>query len=113
MAETQTKSAIQKAEEGTFKHLVVFMCGKTFSRHALLSEEDFLKEIGFDPKETNEADAVRLAKANLLNAISSRVIQIKEALKTTRIVAIARSGKTEEEIMQLIKEKKEKENGTK
>ena len=37
------KSAEQRASENTFQHLLTFMCGKTFSRHALLSEEEFLK----------------------------------------------------------------------
>ena len=111
--ETTIKSAAQRAEEATFKHLLVFMAGKTFSRHALLSEEEFLKEIGFDPTKTNEEDAVRLAIANLINGITAEALQIKDALKMTRHIAIIKSGKTEEEIMKIIAEKKEKENGTK
>lgn len=115
MAEEATtkKSALQRAEEATFQHLLVFMSGKTFARHALLDEEEFLKEIGFDPKETNEEDAVRLSIANLLNGISSKALQIKNALKTTRQIAIIRSGKSEEEIMSAINEKKEQQNGRK
>ena len=105
------KSAEQRVEEATFQHLLTFMSGKTFARHALLSEEDFLKEIGFDPKEVKEEDAVRLSIANLLNGISCRALQIRNALKTTRQIAIIRSGKSEQEIMDLIKEKKEQQNG--
>lgn len=108
----QVKSAEERAEEATFKHLLVFMSGKTFARHALLSEEDFVKEIGF-PEGTKEEYAVRLSIANLLNGISSRALQIKDALKMTRNIAIIKSGKSEEEIMKIIREKKEQENGKK
>ena len=107
----QVKSAEQRINESTFSHLLVFMSGKTFARHALLSEEEFLKEIGFDPKETTEEDAVRLSIANLVNGISSKALQIRDALKMTRQIAIIKSGKSEEEIMKLIEEKKEQENG--
>ena len=110
--EPQVKSAAQRAEEATFKHLVVFMSGKTFARHALLSEEDFVKEIGF-PEGTKEEDAVRLSIANLVNGISSRALQIKDSLKMTRRIAIIKSGKSEEEIMKIIQDKKEKQNVTK
>lgn len=107
------KSAEQRVEEATFQHLLVFMSGKTFARHALMSEEDFLKEIGFDPKEIKEEDAVRLSIANLINGISSKALQIKNALKTTRQIAIIKSGKSEEDIMKLINEKKEQKYGRK
>ena len=108
----QVKSAAQRASENTFQHLLTFMCGKTFSRHALLSEEEFLKEIGFDPATTTEDDAVRLSLANLLNALSCKALQIQDALKMTRNIAIIKSGKSEEEIMKILAEK-EAQNGTK
>lgn len=109
----QIKSAEQRIQENTFQHLLTFMCGKTFSRHALLSEEEFLKEIGFDPATTTEDDAVRLSLANLLNALTSKALQIQDALKMTRNIAIIKSGKSEEEIMKIIAEKKEAQNGRK
>ena len=108
----QFKSDEQRAEESTFQHLLTFMSGKTFSRHALYSSAEFVKELGYD-ENTNEDDAVRLGIANLSNAISSRVLQIRNALKTTRQIAIIKSGKSEEELMKLINEKKERENGKK
>ena len=110
---TKVKSAEQRASEATFKHLLVFMSGKTFARHAKMSKEEFLKEIGFDPETTDEDYAVRLSIANLVNGISSRALQIKDALKMTRNIAIIKSGKSEEEIMKAIREKKEQQNGTK
>ena len=109
----QVKSVSQRINESTFSHLLVFMSGKTFARHSLMSEEEFLKEIGFDPTTTKEEDAVRLSIANLSNAISSEALQIKDTLKMMRQIAIVRSGKTEEEIMKIIREKKEQENGRK
>ena len=90
----QVKTAVQKANESTFQHLLVFMSGKTFARHANLSEEEFLKEIGFDPATTKEDDAVRLSIANLVSNISSVALQIKDALKMTRQIAIIKSGKS-------------------
>lgn len=109
----QVKSAEQRASENTFQHLLTFMSGKTFSRHALLSEEDFLKEIGFDPATTTEDEAVRLSIANLTSNMSSLALQIKDALKMTRNIAIIKSGKSEEEIMKILNEKKEAQNGRK
>lgn len=109
----QVKSAEQRVEESTFQHLLTFMSGKTFSRHAKLSEKEFLKEIGFDPETTTEDDAVRLSIANLLNAISVKALQMQDALKMMRNIAIIKSGKSEEEIMKIIREKKESQNGRK
>lgn len=109
----QVKSAEQRINESTFSHLLVFMSGKTFARHAKLSEEEFLKEIGFDPTKTKEEDAVRLSIANLINGISSEALQIKDALKMMRQIAIVKSGKSEEEIMKIIREKKEQKDGRK
>lgn len=107
------KSAEQRASEATFQRLLTFMSAKTFSRHALLSEEDFLKEIGFEKMGMKEDEAVRLGIANLSASISNRVLQIKNALKTMRQIVTIKSGKSEEELLKAIQNKKEKKNGNK
>ena len=108
--EIKVKSAEQRASEATFQHLLTFISGKTFARHALLTPEQFLKELGFD-ENVPEDYAVRLSIANLSNAISSKLLQILNSLKTMRSIAIIRSGKSEEEIMKLIKEREENQDG--
>lgn len=52
------------------------MCASTFTRHADLSTEDFLKVIGRENDES-ESVAVREARLNLLIACTKEVLSLK------------------------------------
>lgn len=56
------------------------VCASTFTRHANLSEADFLKEIGRETDE-NEDVAVREARMNLMIACTKEVLALNEKLK--------------------------------
>ena len=60
------KTAEQMAEEHTADNLLKYICSETFTRHASLSEEEFLKEIGFDKTGMNEEQAVRYGLYNVI-----------------------------------------------
>ena len=52
------KRAQQLAEERTADNLMNFIIAKTFSRHAKMTEEEFLKDIGFEGSGKTEDEAV-------------------------------------------------------
>lgn len=54
---------------------------KTYSRHAILSEEEFLKEIGFEGSGKNEEEAIRIATFNVLVETSLQLFKAKNSLE--------------------------------
>lgn len=61
--------------------LLEFMFAKTYARHALLSEEEFLKAIGFDGTGKTEEEAIRISKINLMVDITKKIFSLKESMK--------------------------------
>ena len=78
MEENKQKTAEDKAKEKTIQKLLAFTSAKTFSRHALLSEKDYVKEIGYEGMSENEA--VNKAIANLMSDFSVTRMKIKAHL---------------------------------
>lgn len=78
----EKKSAEQMAQEKTGDNLMNFIIAKTFSRHSKMSEEDFLKDIGFDGSGKTEDEAVRIAFLNVLVETTKQLIQAKQSFKS-------------------------------
>lgn len=74
-----------KAEEMLEKKhaskLMEFMFAKTYARHALLSDEEFLKAIGFAGTGKTEEEAIRISKINLMVDLTKRIFALKESVK--------------------------------
>lgn len=75
------KRAQQLAEERTADNLMNFIIAKTFSRHAKMTEEEFLKDIGFEGSEKTEDEAVRIAFLNVLTETTKQLIQAKQSFR--------------------------------
>lgn len=57
---------------------------KTYSRHALLGEKEFLKEIGFDGSGKTEEEAIRIATFNVLVETTMELFKAKNSLEYTK-----------------------------
>ena len=77
--EEKKKTAEQMAQEKTADNLMNCIIAKTFSRHSKLSEEEFLKEIGFENSGKTEDEAVRIAFLNVLVEATKVLLQTKES----------------------------------
>lgn len=75
------KKAQQLAEERTADNLMNFIIAKTFSRHAKMTEEEFLKDIGFEGSGKTEDEAVRIAFLNVLTETTKQLIQAKQSFR--------------------------------
>lgn len=75
------KRAQQLAEERTADNLMNFIIAKTFSRHAKMTEEEFLKDIGFEGSGKTEDEAVRIAFLNVLTETTKQLIQAKKSFR--------------------------------
>lgn len=83
MEETKgKKTAEEMAKERTGDNLMNFIIAKTFSRHAMMNEEEFLKDIGFENSGKTEDEAVRIAFLNILVETTKQLLQAKQSLKT-------------------------------
>lgn len=79
--ENEKKSAEQMAQERTGDNLMNFIIAKTFSRHAKMNEEEFLKDIGFENSGKTEDEAVRICFLNVLVETTKQLIQAKKSFK--------------------------------
>ena len=59
--------------------LLKMIVAKTYARHATLTEEEFLKEIGFEGSGKTEDEAIRIAIFNLLVETTKELFKAKEA----------------------------------
>lgn len=75
------KKAQQLAEERTADNLMNFIIAKTFSRHSKMTEEEFLKDIGFEGSGKTEDEAVRIAFLNVLTETTKQLIQAKQSFR--------------------------------
>lgn len=79
--EKKTKTAEERAENHEADNLVNYIIGSTFSRHSQLSEEEFLKEIGFENSGKTEDEAIRIAVFNVLVATTNELLKAKQSIK--------------------------------
>lgn len=81
MEETTQKTVEQKAMEMTANTLLNFIIAKTYARHANLTEEEYLKEIGFEGSGKTENEAFRVALMNLLIETSNKIIDTRKKIQ--------------------------------
>ena len=79
--EKKKKTAEETAENHEADNLVNYIIGSTFSRHSNLSEEEFLKEIGFENSGKTEDEAIRIAVFNVLVATTNELLKAKQSIK--------------------------------
>lgn len=79
--EEKKKTAEERAMAHEGQAIMDMIIGKTFARHSNLTEEEFLKEIGFDESGKTEEEAVRIAILNLLVATTGELLRAKDAFK--------------------------------
>lgn len=79
MDEERTKSAEQKAEEHTADKLLEMIIGKTYAENSSLTEEEYLKTLGFD--EGIETDCNRIATFNVLVAMTKEIIATRQKVQ--------------------------------
>lgn len=79
--ENEKKSQGEKyAEERKGEQLLNAIIAKTYSRHALMDENEFLIDIGFEESGKSENEAVRIAISNLLIEMTSTLFKIKNSI---------------------------------
>ena len=79
--EKKTKTAEERAENHEADNLVNYIIGSTFARHSQLSEDEFLKEIGFENSGKTEDEAIRIAVFNVLVATTNELLKAKQSIK--------------------------------
>ena len=81
MEEKKKKTAEERANNHEAENLLKYIISTTFGRHSQLSEEEYLKEIGFEETGKNESEAVRFAIFNVLTELTSEVLKTRNSLK--------------------------------
>lgn len=79
--EKKTKTAEERFADREANNLMNFIIAKTFSRHSLLSEEEYLKEIGFEGSGKTEEEAVRIATFNVITETMNEFLRAKQSLR--------------------------------
>lgn len=81
MEEKKEKTVEERVAEQQANNLMNFIIAKTFSRHSRMSEEEFLKEIGFEGSGKNEEEAVKIAMFNVITETMNQLLRAKQSLK--------------------------------
>lgn len=81
--EEKKKTPEQMAKEHTADNLLNYIIAKTFSRDSKLTEEEFLKEIGFEGSGKTEDQAIRIAIFNVLTESMKQFLMAKKSLENT------------------------------
>lgn len=76
------KTVEEKVLEKTADNLLNFMIAKTYARHSNMTEEEFLKDIGFEGSGKTENEAFRIALANVLIALSNKLIEARQKIQS-------------------------------
>lgn len=75
------KTAEERANDHEANNLLNYIIGSTFARHSQLTEEEFLKEIGFENSGKTEDEAIRIGIFNVLVATTSELIKAKQSIE--------------------------------
>ena len=76
----EKKTSGEKKMENRFGNkLMDYMVAKTYSRHAKLDSQEYIKAIGFEGKTEDEGVAVRQAILNLVIAMTKQIFMMKTA----------------------------------
>lgn len=79
--EKKKKTAEERAKDHEASNLVNYIIASTFARHSNLTEEEFLKEIGFENSGKNEEEAIRVAIFNVLVETTGELLKAKQSIK--------------------------------
>ena len=77
----KTKTIEEKVMERQANNLLNFIIAKTYARQAKMTEEEFLKDIGFEGSGKTEDEAVRIAFLNVLTETTKQLIQAKQSFR--------------------------------
>jgi len=80
--EQEIKSIEERVKEKQADNLMNFIIAKTFSRHSKLTEEEYLKEIGFAGSGKTEDEATRIAMFNILVESTKQLLQAEKGIET-------------------------------
>ena len=81
MEEKKKQTAEEMAEEQRANSIMNLIIAKTFARHSKMSEEEYLKEIGFEGSGKTEDEAIRISFLNLLVETTNQLLRAKETFK--------------------------------
>ena len=81
MEEKKKKTTEERVAEQQASNLMNFIIAKTFSRHSMMTEEEFLKDIGFADSGKSEDEAVRIATFNVITETMKQLLSAKQSLK--------------------------------
>ena len=71
----------EKEKDISGNKILEYIIGKTFARHSQLSEEDYLKEIGFDGSGKTENEAFYIATLNILTELTKQMLVMKQTIE--------------------------------
>ena len=77
----KTKTVEEKVMERQENNLLNFIIAKTYARQTKMTEEEFLKSIGFEGTRKNENEAFRIALMNVLIALSNKIIDTRQKIQ--------------------------------
>lgn len=77
----KTKTVEEKVMERQANNLLNFIIAKTYARQANMTEEEFLKNIGFEGSGKTENEAFRIALMNVLIALSNKIIDTRQKIQ--------------------------------
>lgn len=75
------KTTEEKVAERQMNNLLNFIIAKTFARHSKMTEEEYLKDIGFENSGLNEEEAIRMATMNVIIATMNELLMTKNTIK--------------------------------
>lgn len=106
--EKKQKTTEEKVAERQANNLMNCIIAKTFSRHALMTEEEFLKDIGFEGSGKTEDEAVRIATFNVITETMNQLLRAKQSLKmATGLIKLYLQGESIVENEEKVEEKGE------
>ena len=82
--EEKTKQAEEMLENKEASQLMNLIIAKTYARHQGMTEEEFLKNIGFENSGKTEDEAIRIAILNLLVETTRVLFSIKQEFQMAK-----------------------------
>lgn len=80
------KKLVKMFEEQQFSNLIRYMLAETFARHTKLSEEEYLKAIGFENSGMDEKRASVVALYNIIIEIMKLKLKNQQIIKSISAV---------------------------
>ena len=81
MENNKKKTSEEHARDHDADNLLSFIIAKTYARHSEMSEEEFLKDIGFADSGKTEDEAIRIGIFNVLVETTKQLFEAKNSLQ--------------------------------